>query len=132
MYYASATAPTPTVDSIDLSGLMNLSSPIGVNTYPTSGTVFKFAKPTTGVNDVQLNDYTKVYPTAITSQCTVELSKENFSGTISIFDLNGKTISTQKAGQGKNQVDMSALAAGAYVLNIRNAQESVFYKIIKQ
>ena len=130
LYYVSSTT-TPKVDSINLVGLITANT-LGYDTWPSSGTVFRFAKPTLGVNSIKLNDYTSVYPTAITTQCTVDITKNNFNGYVALLDMQGKTVKLQQASTGKNVLDLSGLATGSYTLNIRNSEESVFYKIVKQ
>jgi len=132
LYYVSATSPTPKVDSIDLVGLASTTA-LGYPTWPSNGTVFKFAKPTSGgVNGVKLNEYAQVAPTLVSNDCVVTLSKAGFDGTIALIDMSGRIVRSQKANDGKNVLDMGSLVPGNYMLNIRSKEESVFYKITKQ
>lgn len=81
---------------------------------------------------MQLNEYARVAPTLVTNECVVTLNKNGFDGIVALIDMNGRIVHSQQAADGKNAVDMSSLAAGNYILNIRSKEESVFYKITKQ
>jgi hypothetical protein len=132
LYYVSATSPAPKVDSIDMVGLASATA-LGYPAWPANGTVFKFSKPgSSGVNGLQLNQYAQVAPTLVTNDCVVTLNKPGFEGTISLIDMNGRLVRSQKAADGKNVLDMGSLVPGNYMLHIRSKEESVFYKITKQ
>lgn len=129
LYYVSGTSPAK-VDSIDMAGLLTSTS-LGYGTWPSEGTVFKFSNAVDGIEGVQLNDYASVYPTVFNDHLFVEITKNDFTGTISLLDMNGKTVIEKKANMGKNVLSSSDIANGNYILNIQSKGESVFYKVIK-
>jgi hypothetical protein len=132
-YYVSNASPTaPKVDSLNFVQFSSLTSPIGMSTYPANGTVFKFAFPTTSVNGVALNNYATVYPTAFINNVTIEITAPDFKGTAALLDMTGKVVAQQELKNGKNSIATTDLASGNYIVNIRNGEESVFYKIVKQ
>ena len=94
-------------------------------------TVFRFSKPPVGILGVQLNDYASVFPTAFIDQLFINISKDNFEGTICMYDMNGRLVARQNAINGHNVVQTSSFSTGTYIINIKNKEESVFYKVIK-
>ena len=118
------------IDSISLDSL-GLADTLGFDMWPSDGTVFRFSKPPVGILGVQLNTYASVFPTAFIDQLFINISKENFEGEISMIDMNGRIIARQKAMNGNNILQTSNFSSGAYIINIKSKEESVFYKVIK-
>jgi len=134
-YYATAMNP-PAMNSLDnqaYAALLESNNPeLGLDHFPPEGTVFRITDGSlVTTRGIMLNDFIEVYPTVTDTRFNVELSHDAFSGTISLFDLNGKLVLEQKAQQGTHILEVSTLPAGTYVLNIRNEKESVFYKVVK-
>jgi len=129
-YLVTNTSPA-TMDAIDIDSLFTLDT-IGYNAWPSNGTVFKFTKPTQSINGVQLNAYATVYPTAFQEVLHIAISAANFKGTAQLIDMNGRVVAKQNIVSGQNDLAVAALASGQYILNIKDQNESVFYKIIKQ
>jgi hypothetical protein len=118
------------VDSVSIDSMLAADS-LGLKVWPANGIVFKFSKPLSGINGVQLNDYASVFPTAFLDQLFINISKENFEGALFMFDMNGNIVAHQKAMNGNNVLQTSGLLSGMYIINIKSKDESVFYKVIK-
>jgi hypothetical protein len=129
-YFVSNATTAPKVDSASIDSMMNADS-LGYKKWPANGVVFRFSKPATGIMGVQLNEFTSVFPTAFVDRLFINITKENFEGQISILDLNGQLIVQQKALNGINTLQTSSLPPGSYIINIRNSEQSVFYKVLK-
>lgn len=129
-YLVTNTSPA-TMDAIDIDSFYSLNT-IGYNAWPSNGTVFKFTKPTQSINGVQLNAYATVYPTAFQEVLHIAISAANFKGTAQLIDMNGRVVAKQNIVSGQNDLSVAALASGQYILNIKDENESVFYKVIKQ
>jgi hypothetical protein len=102
-----------------------------MNTWPTNGTVYKFTPAPTAILGVQLNEYASVFPTAFIDQLFINISKDNFEGDLFMYDLNGNIVAQQKALNGHNIIQTTTLPPATYIINIKNKEESVFYKVIK-
>ncbi len=129
-YLVTNTNPA-VMSNIDIDSMFN-SDTLGYNAWPTNGTVFKFSKPTQSINGIQLNSYATVYPTLFQEILHISISTTNFKGTAQLIDLNGRVVAQQNINSGTNDLNVSSLASGQYILNIKDENESVFYKIIKQ
>lgn len=129
-YLVTNTNPAK-MDAIDIDSLFSLDT-VGYNAWPSNGTVFKFTKPTQSINGIQLNSYATVYPTLFQEILHISISTTNFKGTAQLIDLNGRVVAKQNINSGTNDLNVSSLASGQYILNIKVENESVFYKIIKQ
>ena len=74
-----------------------------------------YPNPTKGILSVEIKDYT-----------------DNLQAEFRLTDLSGRTVIDRKAS-GENQTfDLSRLAAGIYLLQIRINGESAVWKIIKE
>ncbi len=128
-WFVRSTIPA-VMDSVS-SDSMSVADTLGFNFWPSDSTVFRFSKPPVGILGVQLNDYASVFPTAFIDQLFINISKDNFEGTICMYDMNGRLVARQNAINGHNVVQTSSFSTGTYIINIKNKEESVFYKVIK-
>jgi hypothetical protein len=87
----------------------------------------------TGVNDFNNNSQWKVYPTTFDANINIQL-KEKENGNISIMDISGcQVFQTQSNGESVQQLDLSNLAAGIYVIKYSNQSNQTFQqKIFKK
>lgn len=86
-----------------------------------------FKQGSLGVSDVK-KDAVKVYPTL--AKDVVNIVAPNAISEISLIDVNGKVLSTQKSNETKTQVDVSNLTSGVYFVKIQSGNDSVTKKII--
>ncbi|MEX1132299.1 MAG: FG-GAP-like repeat-containing protein, partial [Flavobacteriales bacterium] len=73
----------------------------------------------TGVGEQQTNDL-RIYPNPTRDVLYVG-SSERFS-TVEVFDAGGRSVLQQGLGAGLASIDVSALAAGPYILELRSAE----------
>jgi hypothetical protein len=133
------TFKTGTVDT----GMINVN--IAKTGYRTVSTTFNFTPEVvnnqtinlypdgTGVNDFNNNSQWKVYPTTFDASINIQLNeKEN--GNISIKDITGCQVFQAKSnGAAVQQLDLSNLAAGMYVIKYTNQSNQTFQqKIFKK
>ena len=87
----------------------------------------------TGVNDFNNNSQWKVYPTTFDESINIQLN-EIGDGNISITDISGcQVFQTQSNGESVQQLDLSNLAAGMYVIKYTNQSNQTFQqKIFKK
>lgn len=91
------------------------------------GAISKIEFTLLGVNEIELTDDLKFYPNPTSHSVFLELKNE-FINHIYIFDLNGKFIENKNIVN--NQVDLSHLQSGTYILKTDN-QNIKSFKITK-
>jgi len=86
-----------------------------------------------GVNDFNNNSQWKVYPTTFDASINIQLN-EIGDGNISITDISGcQVFQTQSNGESIQQLDLSNLAAGMYLIKYTNQSNQTFQqKIFKK
>jgi len=72
-----------------------------------------------------------IYPNPAQNVLFVKLSNNNQNKTIKILNLEGKTIINEVLKKQNNQLDISKLPAGVYLLNIQDATSNTTTKFIK-
>ncbi len=88
---------------------------------------------TIDINDVTAKDMSvKVYPTLFDQFVTVESDEPSQRLNVCITDLNGSEV-FRKSFYGNEQLNLSNLASGSYIINIENAEKSqtIHRKLIK-
>ena len=80
-----------------------------------------------GIEDVQFSDIT-LYPNP--AHTTVTLSGVELGATVSVVDLNGRTLATYTAADTTLTIDVSDMAQGAYFVRISGQQQSLVRKLI--
>jgi hypothetical protein len=115
-YYLEGAPSSPTLDSTN--NLITLAD--GLNTYPSNGTVYRFAPPTVGVTDIAAGlKNVDVYPTICTDKITVAHNEQKLS--YQIISLSGALLSSQGTlHSGVDHIDISSLPAGLYMLNLQS------------
>ncbi|XZF15018.1 T9SS type A sorting domain-containing protein [Chitinophagaceae bacterium MMS25-I14] len=127
IYYLSGSPTSPTIDSLSLPPS---AFPVPISSYPANGTVYRFTPNHLGIDHLALADVS-VYPTAVNNTLHIN------NGNNSMFDYNVVGVSgvaTNVKGiakQGANNIDISVLAPGMYLLQLRNDNGSGIYKFIK-
>ncbi len=90
---------------------------------------------TTGLNEVVLAGYTiALFPNPAPRDINIVVTpngsvRKEFK--VSVTDLSGKLLLEQKLRDGNNKIDISKLAAGAYMLSIKNGQGVKTVRIVK-
>lgn len=94
-------------------------------------------EPTTKIQpiiDQSIAKTIKIYPNPTKGRLTIEIMDylESISGNITIHDLQGRLILTEKITTNNTNLDISDRPSGAYILNIQIDGEISNWKIIKE
>ncbi len=129
LYLLKGNPATPTLDSV--SGITTTLPTL--NAFPQSGTVYRFVPKTspTAIKNTEGNFNLKVYPTLCTDRLFIE---NNVTEPIlyKVISTTGVTVISGNLSSGKNELDISHLPAGMFVLVINNGSDTDIYKFIKQ
>lgn len=129
LYYLNGSASSPAIDSTG--NLFSISG--GLASYPANGTVYRFTPPSTGVDIfVKELDGIKVMNTISTDYVRIA-NNSNAKTTYTLTAINGANVNLNGIlQQGTNNIDMSALPAGVYVLQCKNTDGAMQQRIVKQ
>lgn len=105
-------------------GSLEISASYGEGTYVDIVTSIKEHQKQTNI---------VVYPNPTTYIVNVDLSQlQNDEHQIQLTDLNGKTLFIKNANQSIEQIDMTSIACGTYILCIKSNQKQIeTFQIIK-
>jgi hypothetical protein len=114
-----------TIAPTDYYGLVRISGPkidIGAHEF--------FIQLSEGVNDIDPFQV-MLYPNPVSTQCNISFAKVG-EYTITLYDLTGKSLSTQHTNTMNAYIDMKAIPAGHYLLLIQNeAHEKIVRTLSK-
>jgi len=87
----------------------------------------------TGMKEAGIKLNALIYPNPAASHVVLVIDKKDLSGmTCVLSDVQGKLLSTQKIKDTQTKIDLSALAAGSYQIQVLyNNQEIKLFKVIK-
>ena len=88
-----------------------------------------------GVSVQDINSGTvKVYPTMVENNVTVDvlLKSTDKNTTVNVYDMLGKVVMTKVMTNSIEQLDMSALSTGTYVMKVDNGTSVTTAKLIKK
>lgn len=129
LYYLDGSAAAPVLDST--SSLFSISG--GLSSYPANGTVYRFTPPSTGVGAIAKElEGVKVLNTVCTDY--VKVANKNANNTsYTVTAMNGTNTNLNGTLQhGTNNIDLSALPAGVYILQCKNSDGAMQQRIVKQ
>jgi len=130
LYILSGNPSAPTIDSILLSGGNPTYLGHALNSFPTNGMVYRFTPKTTFIGKLALDD-TKVYPTAAQNQVMVDYNSTK-TASYKIVSIGGSTTNISGTLQkGTTHIDVTALPAGIYLLQLENDDSRSVKKFVK-
>jgi GEVED domain/Secretion system C-terminal sorting domain len=91
--------------------------------------------PATSIRDINEGDGLQftVYPNPVSNVLTAKLDGvEEYTGTVSVMDVTGKTVYTNDMKTPVATIDMSGFTAGNYIIRYTNANTNRIIKIVKQ
>lgn len=130
IYVLSGNPTAPGIDSMVLSG--GTPSYVGptLNNFPPSGTVYRFVPKNLSVKDLAFNNM-RVYPTSAQNEVMID-NPGNEKTNYNIVSISGSTTNIGgELGRGITQVDVSALPAGVYLIELQNASGRATKKFVK-
>lgn len=90
--------------------------------------VYADLKEDVTVGNVEISETaTKVYPNPTTGEFTIALEEQ---AAITITDLSGKVVLTIAGAQGQNDVDLTALGSGVYLVAVQTETEVAVTKLL--
>ncbi|RYD52152.1 MAG: T9SS type A sorting domain-containing protein [Sphingobacteriales bacterium] len=128
-YFLRGSANAPVLDSAT-----EIDSLGGLNTYPTSGTVYRFTpKPNVpiGVTNVLPETDCQVYPTEASNQLFIH----NQTAAVlnyTVCALTGQKLLSGTVVSGVQPVSIDALAAGIYLVQVQNTTRVPTFRIQKK
>ena len=84
-----------------------------------------------GTANYELESQISLFPNPATSIITIELKDITFVKA-TIFDINGRALKTENNIDNRNEINISSLAKGVYLIQIASDSGTVFKKIVKQ
>ncbi|MES2131465.1 MAG: T9SS type A sorting domain-containing protein [Bacteroidota bacterium] len=86
-----------------------------------------------GVNELKLNESNvSVYPNPATDQLTVDIAASTTGATVSVKNTMGQEVIAQNMSGSFQQLDISKLARGVYMITIQHEGSIVVKKFIKE
>lgn len=127
-FYLQGDASAPVVDSIN--SLFSLSG--GLNSYPSNGTVYRFAPKPVSVGNSPKKDMGIDLISNVGSDKVI-LNKDNDAQAhYAVLGMNGATMNVSgQLDRGKNDINISNLPAGMYMLHVQTRAERKAFKIMK-
>lgn len=107
------------VDPFSLSGTLTVRFYVYEASAPSAGDTLTWiisAQPI-GIEELSSPDF-KIYPNPCSEYIQIDLQTE-LSAALSMYDLNGHVILQKKTVQNNERIDVSNLASGAYILELR-------------
>lgn len=106
-----------------------LSKQYAPNIYVSNIFAYKGEPGVTGINSAKANAETNVYPTTVTDYITI--NSKDMVESVNIYNVSGLLTGSYNMA-GENQINLSALQAGSYIVSIKLANgETVSKHIIK-
>lgn len=85
-----------------------------------------------GGEGIMVNNRVNVFPNPVGDVLTINIPELDKSAIITIFDMYGKLLKQESTNLSSTRMDVSGLAAGAYMVKIRNNKTESVIKIIKE
>ena len=74
----------------------------------------------------------RIYPNPVKNTLTVETLQTPVNGTLSLFNIGGQELLTQKVTSSKTQLDMTRFATGVYTIRLMKNDRVEVRKIVKE
>lgn len=83
------------------------------------------------------NEHVETILNAFPNPCSAELNIDYYTAqtglsTLTILDLSGKTVFRKQIASGNQQIDISNLSQGVYLIRVFDGNKIIVKKIIKQ
>jgi hypothetical protein len=132
--YSVVDNPTLTIDSMSLIDASNENFK-GVTSWPTAGTVWRFAYPKVGfpaaVHNFADQSQIEVYTSIINDVVQFRIANMTQALSYSLYNSNGAKLSEGTCQQGANSITAANLSSGLYLLAISDGKQNVVYKVHK-
>jgi hypothetical protein len=134
--YTSGTYQLTT--STDLINFAAVTNPVSFDFTPRHGTVMPITaaektalihkwNPTQDVKSISTSKEISIYPNPVKGMLNVNIPGLDASIKVSVMDLNGKKLIDQTLSKNRNQIDVSGLSAGIYLLQSSSVDGRINY-----
>jgi hypothetical protein len=84
-----------------------------------------------GVEEIALEDQLNIYPNPVTDVLNVQWKNTNESANLSIRDLSGRLVLSERVANGNAVLDLSNLSSGNYILELQTEESSLRKQVVK-
>jgi hypothetical protein len=85
-----------------------------------------------GVEEIALENQLNVYPNPVADVLNVQWKNTNESATLSIRDLSGRLVLSERVANGNAVLELSKLSSGNYILELQTEEGSLRKQVVKQ
>jgi hypothetical protein len=107
-----------------------------VNDFSVTGTGVTAARASTVTNVSETRETTEssasVFPNPVETSTTLTISEEFLGGNASLMTINGKMLQTKLIKQMKEDIDMTGLPSGLYVVQLNKDRRQQTLKVLKR
>ncbi|MGB1004855.1 MAG: T9SS type A sorting domain-containing protein, partial [Salibacteraceae bacterium] len=113
-------------------GLTNMLNRVdSIQSYYTNGTLKACGFPVSSGKSISTHSNIEIYPNPTTN--FIYIKKEgSLPIEITIIDVSGKIVQTKMSNQSTTQINLIALARGAYIISVKGQEEVLRKVIIKE
>ena len=86
---------------------------------------------TLAIKDNSLNELS-IYPNPVVNELTINLPSNIKNADVRIVDVTGRTVSNNNVTINNNKLDVSHLAQGVYIVEIKTEKGTTSKKLIKK
>ena len=84
-----------------------------------------------GVEEIALEGQLNIYPNPVTDVLNVQWNNTNESANLSIRDLSGRLVLSERVANGNAVLDLSNLSSGNYILELQTEESSLRKQVVK-
>jgi hypothetical protein len=85
-----------------------------------------------GVEEIALEDQLNIYPNPVTDVLNVQWNNTNETANLSIRDLSGRLVLSERVANGNAVLELSNLSSGNYILELQMTDRTIRKQVIKQ
>lgn len=127
-YYLKGNVNAPVIDSV--TNIFTLSG--GLNSYPSNGTVLRFSPKPVSVNGITKEEDGISLVSNVGSDKVIVNKNNDLKANYTVLNMNGATVNISgQLDRGNNNINISNIAAGMYILHVQSGSDVKAYKIVK-
>jgi len=84
-----------------------------------------------GVEEIALENQLNIYPNPVSDVLNVQWNNSNETANLSIRDLSGRLVHSERAMNGNAALDLSGLASGNYILELQTGERTLRQQVVK-
>jgi hypothetical protein len=84
-----------------------------------------------GVEEIAWEDQLNIYPNPVTDVLNVQWNNTTETATLSIRDLSGRLVFSERVANGNAVLELSTLSSGNYILELQTGQSTLRKQVVK-